>query len=209
MCRPDPFISLSVKIMPLKVLGSDGRGNFAAYFNALAYAANNGVHVTNASLGGIVSGSESSYYHTLYDSAGTGNMLNVVAAGNEGLNIDKDSRFWVPAEINRSNLITVGATDHKDSIASFSNFGNTSVDLTAPGVDILSTTWGGSTGYKSGTSMATPHAAGVAALVLSRYPSLIGNPDAVKSRIESGVDHISSHGNIRTGGRLNAYNAVY
>jgi len=201
-------VNWTVTIMPIKVLASNGRGTFAAYFNALAYAAQNGAHVTSASLGGIVSDSISNY-NSLYDAANTGSMLNIVAAGNEGLNIDKDSRLWIPAEIDRSNLITVGATDHSDSIASFSNYGSTSVDLTAPGVDILSTTWGGGTGYMSGTSMATPHVSGVAALVLSRYPEFIGNPSGLRTRIESGVDVVSGHGNIRTGGRLNAYNAAY
>lgn len=201
-------VNWTVKIMPIKVLGASGSGTFAAYFNGLAYAAHNGAHVTSASLGGIVSDSIS-YYHSLYDAANTGSMLNVVAAGNEGVNIDKDSRLWIPAEIDRSNLITVGATDHNDSIASFSNYGTTSVDLTAPGANILSTLWGGGTGYKSGTSMATPHVSGVAALVLSRYPGLIGNPSGLRNRIEAGVDVVSGHGNIRTGGRLNAYNAAY
>jgi len=201
-------VNWTVTIMPIKVLASNGRGTFAAYFNALAYAAQNGAHVTSASLGGIVSDSISNY-NSLYDAANTGSMLNIVAAGNEGLNIDKDPRLWIPAEIDRSNLITVGATDHSDSIASFSNYGSTSVDLTAPGVDILSTTWGGGTGYMSGTSMATPHVSGVAALVLSRYPEFIGNPSGLRTRIESGVDVVSGHGNIRTGGRLNAYNAAY
>ena len=201
-------VNWTVTIMPIKVLASNGRGTFAAYFNALAYAAQNGAHVTSASLGGIVSDSISNY-NSLYDAANTGSMLNIVAAGNEGLNIDKDPRLWIPAEIDRSNLITVGATDHSDSIASFSNYGSTSVDLTAPGVDILSTTWGGGTGYMSGTSMATPHVSGVAALVLSRYPEFIGNPSGLRTRIESGVDVVSGHGNIRTGGRLNAYNAAF
>ncbi len=99
------------------------------------------------------------------------------------------------------------ATDNRDTLASFSNFGASTVDLAAPGENVLSTLPGNRYGYYSGTSMATPHVTGVAALLKSQQPTL--DDAQLKARILDGVD---AKGNLSermlTGGRLNAANAL-
>jgi len=96
----------------------------------------------------------------------------------------------------------VAATDHNDGLADFSQFGKRTVDLGAPGVDILSTVPGGKYDVYSGTSMATPHVAGAATLVASNFPDITN--DQLKERLLGGADKIESlAGKTVTGGRLN------
>ena len=134
----------------------------------------------------------------------------MAAAGNggsDGVGDDNDSFPHYPSSYDSANLIAVAVTDHNDSLASFSNFGNISVDLAAPGVSILSTVPFDGYDSFSGTSMATPHASGVAALVYSQFPGL--TPAQVKDRILSGVDPVPGLSGVTvTGGRLNAANAL-
>ena len=112
-----------------------------------------------------------------------------------------------PSGYGLDNIISVAATDHNDILASFSNYGATTVDLGAPGVSILSTLPGGSYGYLSGTSMATPHVAGVVSLVRSLHPEW--SYDTVVSQVLSTADPVSAlAGKVLTGGRLNAAEAV-
>src|SRR5207244_3681082 len=114
---------------------------------------------------------------------------------------------------NLDNIIAVAATDRNDKLASFSNYGATSVDIAAPGVDILSTTPhsltspNGTYSYYSGTSMATPHVTGVVALVLSQHPDWTYSQ--IVSQILNTADPVAGlSGKVATGGRLDAYNAV-
>src|SRR6202008_2903018 len=110
-----------------------------------------------------------------------------------------------PASYDASNVITVAATDNTDHLASFSNFGS-SVDLAAPGVDILSTAIGGGYLYASGTSMATPQVSGAAALVLSKCA--LGTA-ALKATLLSQVDVLGSlTGWVHSNGRLNVSRAL-
>ena len=112
-----------------------------------------------------------------------------------------------PAGYDLDNIIAVAATDHNDERASFSNYGETWVDLAAPGVDILSTTPGDTYGLKSGTSMAAPHVSGAAALAWSVSPQ--ANYQTIRDALFAGVDSIPSMSGITaTGGRLNAMRTI-
>jgi serine protease len=92
----------------------------------------------------------------------------VAAAGNSGSN--NDTTPFYPGSYTQDNVVSVAAVDSNNQLASFSNFGATSVDIAAPGVSIVSTLPGGSYGSLSGTSMATPHVTGVIALVRDQHP---------------------------------------
>ena len=131
-------------------------------------------------------------------------MLFVASAGNDGTNNDVTPRY--PSSYNVPNVIAVAATDNRDLLAPFSNYGPTSVHLAAPGSNILSTTPGDLYQYLSGTSMAVPHVSGTAALVLSRCPM---DTATLKSTLLSTVDAIPVlTGKVLTGGRLNANAAI-
>ena len=140
--------------------------------------------------------------------------LIVCAAGNTttgGINIDYEGNNRFPACYTYNNVLTVGASTSSDEMAYFSNYGETSVDIFAPGYSILSTVPENlnSSGYmtKNGTSMATPFVAGVAALILSHNETLSAKD--VKKIILDGGDHVDAFsGKCSTGGRLNAYKAL-
>ncbi|MEC4675681.1 MAG: S8 family serine peptidase [Nitrospirota bacterium] len=122
------------RIMPLRFLGVSGAGDTADAIVAIEYAADNGARVINASWGG------GPYSQSLYDAieyARTKNVIFVAAAGNEAN--DNDTSPAYPASYDLENIISVAAVDDADALASFSNYGLTSVDLGAPGVGIYST----------------------------------------------------------------------
>jgi hypothetical protein len=195
-------VNWNVKIMALKFLNFLGSGTTANAISATLYAASHGARVANNSWGG------GAFSQALLDAinqgAGAG-MLFVAAAGNDG--VDNDAGTFYPATYDADAIVAVAATDHNDTIASFSNFGRTTVDLGAPGASIYSTTRGGSYGFKSGTSMATPHVSGVAALIAAQFPgaTVFGG----KALLLRSVDpNTSLDGKTTTGGRLNAGSAV-
>ena len=203
----------NAKVMPLKFLGGDGTGYTSDAIAAVNYATdmrrNRGVNVrlTNNSWGG-----GGGYSQSLYDAIAahnTAGVMFVAAAGNGGadqIGDNNDSVASYPANYDLPNVISVAATDHNDVLGSFSNYGATTVDLAAPGVQILSTYPGG-WGYSSGTSMATPHVAGVAALAWSLSPN--ASVAHVRSALLSGTEAVSGlTGKTATGGRLNAHRTL-
>lgn len=195
-------VNWSAKIMALKFLDDNGEGTDFAAIQAIEYAVMMGADVTNNSWGGY------SFSQGIYDAiveAGEAGQLFIAAAGNESNNNDLVPSY--PASYNLDNVISVAATDHRDDLANFSNIGAQTVDLGAPGVDILSTLPGGGYGVLSGTSMAAPHVAGAAALILGTEPGL--SPAEVKERLLTSVDPLPDlTGNTVTGGRLNLAGAL-
>jgi len=196
-------------IMGAKFLDASGSGSTAGAINAIEFAiqakaifgANANVRVLSNSWGG---GGFSRALLDEINKANANGMLFVAAAGNNGAN--NDITPFYPATYNAPNVVAVAATDNNDMLASFSNFGATTVDLGAPGVDVLSTTRNNTYSYFSGTSMATPHVAGAAALVLSTC-SL--DTAGVKSNLLNNVDTLGSlTGRVLTNGRLNVNKAI-
>jgi len=196
-----------IRIMPLKFLGADGSGSTSSAISAIYYAVNNGAQVISNSWGG------GGYSQALYDAlayAYNNRVFLAAAAGNSAKNNDTTAMY--PANYVIPSQISVGATSDSDSLASFSNFGKSTVHLTAPGVYILSSipTVGSPSNrfaYMSGTSMATPYVAGLAALVMREAPSLTGYQ--VKNVIMNNLDIVSGlSSKIVSSGRVNAYRAV-
>jgi hypothetical protein len=188
-------VSWRASLMPLRVLDADGEGTVADVVDAYAYAAAEGAPIVNASLG--APGFSFTEYDTLRSLPGT---LFVVAAGNDGASNETDPHY--PCSYDLPNIVCVAASNNRDGLAGFSNYGATTVDLAAPGRSILST-WPGGFAYSSGTSMATPHVSGVAALV---YSHLAGPTVAdLRYALLAGVDPKPAFaGKTVTGGRLNA-----
>ena len=131
-------------------------------------------------------------------------MLFVAGAGNDSF--DNDVEPFYPASFDAPNVISVTATDNTDDLAWFSNYGASSVHLGAPGVDILSTTIGNHYAFLSGTSMATPHVSGAAALVLSACAL---DTATLKETLLGTVDPLPVLAGLTTsGGRLDVYSAL-
>ena len=165
-------------IIPVKVLGSTGSGSYSGVIAGVDYVGANGTNgdVANLSLGGPVS-------QALDDAILAASQKGIkfaLAAGNESSDANNSS----PARVNGTNIVTISAMDINDNWASFSNFGNPPVDFAAPGVAVKSTWKGGGYNTISGTSMASPHAAGVLLLGASRTDGTVnndpdGNADAI------------------------------
>jgi subtilisin family serine protease len=156
-------VAKKTKLFAIKVLSNSGAGSTSGVMAGINFAANDAKSrgcakgaVANLSLGG----SKSSALNTAVARAVATGLFVVAAAGNAATDASNTS----PAS--EATAFTVGATDSSDQFASFSNFG-ASVDILAPGVSIISTSNTGGTQIKSGTSMATPHVAGLAAYLLS------------------------------------------
>jgi subtilisin family serine protease len=194
-------INWTGRVAALKFLDWFGSGTTADAIRALDYATQNGIRITNNSWGG---GEGSQALLDAIERAGAAGGLVVAAAGNDG--VDADVTPMYPAAFPSPAILSVAATDSRDGLASFSNRGRTSVDLGAPGVSIYSTLPGGGYDWWSGTSMATPHVAGTAALVKAARPA--ATPMAIKALLMRTVDPKASLAATATGGRLNAGAAV-
>ncbi len=197
-------VNWNVSILPVKFLNSDGSGSLADAVEAIKYATKMGVNVMNNSWGG--GGYSKTMYSAIKDARDKG-ILFVAAAGNEYNNNDKEKAY--PASYDLENVVAVAATDNRDRLATFSNFGAKSVHLAAPGVNIFSTIPTSKGGYDtfSGTSMACPHVVGAAALLWSANPTF--DYKQIKNRLLQTVDKVSTlSGKVLSGGRLNVYKAL-
>ena len=205
----------TVRIMALKFLNSQGYGYMSDAIECIQYGIAKGAHIINASWGSY---EDSQSLNDAIEAAKNADILFVAAAGNDRNNNDLEPAY--PASSDCDNIISVAASDDNDHLASFSNYGPSSVDVAAPGVNIYSTLLNNGFDYKSGTSMATPHVTGLAALIKSYFwgsPSRQNgepNPAAmgwqqIKNRILSTAEQNPSlAGKILTGGRINAQAAL-
>ncbi|MBY0495569.1 MAG: S8 family serine peptidase [Cyanobacteria bacterium] len=196
-------------MMGLKFLSASGSGTTSDAIKAIEFAiqakaalgVDANVRVLSNSWGG---GGYSLALGNQIEAANGADMLFVAAAGNDGLNNDIYPHY--PSSYANNNVVSVLASTNRDQRASFSNYGVTSVDIAAPGSQILSTVLNNSYAFYSGTSMATPHVSGAAALVLSACPM---NTTDLKNLLLSSVDLPASlSGWTATGGRLAVNNAV-
>ncbi|MEL6478075.1 MAG: S8 family serine peptidase [Pseudomonadota bacterium] len=194
-------VAPDAQVMALRI-GSDDSDLLSGFaiLEAIEYAVANGARVSNNSYGPI-----GAFARPVIEAAGEAGHLFVAAAGNDSQDQDAISasqRIW-----DLDNVISVAASSLDDTLASFSNFGATTVDLAAPGHFILSSALGSGARFLSGTSMAAPHVAGAAALAWALDPTL--TVEEVKEAILSTVDPIAAlDGLVETGGRLNVANLV-
>ena len=200
-------VSWNVKLMPIKLYSDGGDATTSDAIDCFHYATmmrTNGhnLRVINASWG------EKEFSQGLYEAvsnSGVAGILCSASAGNDNHDLDSDPQY--PAGFDLANVIAVAATTETDARRSSSNYGATSVDLGAPGQNILSTTLNGGYEYSHGTSRSAPLVAGTAALLWDMVPSL--SLREVKAAILNGTDPVSSlEGITVTGGRLNAYRAA-
>jgi subtilisin family serine protease len=207
-------VAPGIKVMAVKFIdGSTTCGSDDMAINAIDYAASFGVPIINASWGGP---DPSSVLDLAIAESGA---LLVAAAGNGGLsgvgiNIDApDGPRFYPANSTLPNVVTVAAVDQTGKLASFSNYGTTSVDLSAPGTNVLSAIPGEPGcnpcwAWIAGTSMAAPHVSGVAALALSVMSGTPG-PVALRTRVQSTGQALASTATKTATGRLvNALRAI-
>ena len=199
-------VNWDVQLLPCKFLNSSGYGDTASAISCLTLVdqlKKSGVNIvaTNNSWGG---GNFSQALQDAITAQMKDGILFVAAAGNDFS--DNDQTPVYPASTAVPNVISVAATDRNDQVASFSNLGRRSIDIGAPGVDILSTTPNNTYMLASGTSMAAPHVTGVAALLAAQDPSRDWR--AIKNLILAGGDSISSLSDTVTGKRLDAYGAM-
>ncbi|MGI8812364.1 MAG: S8 family serine peptidase [Pyrinomonadaceae bacterium] len=212
-------VNWAVKIMPIKIYSPNGADTTSAMlvnaYNYVRMMKQRGVNirVTNNSYGGCgeACGYDQATKDAL-DAMGDAGILNVFAAGNSNVNNDVNPSGSYPSVYTSPSILAVAASTSTDARASFSSWGPTSVDLAAPGSGVLSTynRSDTDTATLSGTSMATPHTAGAAALLSAYNPSL--SAASLKATLMNTVDVITTPTNwsvfVKSGGRLNVFAAL-
>lgn len=204
-------INWNVKLMALKFLSKEGFGASADAYRAILYALQNNVDVLSNSWGG---GDKDDLIEYAIQKAKNSGVLFVAAAGNSASNNDHFPHY--PSNYEVDNVVSVAATDNKDQIANFSNYGASTVHIAAPGVSIMSTIPVSMSSNKkfayaaySGTSMATPFVAGAAALLIAHDANLRKKPMEIKKRLLSTVDVLPQlSGLVSSQGRLNVHSAL-
>jgi alpha-tubulin suppressor-like RCC1 family protein/subtilisin family serine protease len=201
---PHVGVAWSVKLMACKFLSSSGSGSTSDAIKCINFAVAKGAHILSNSWGG---GGYSQALADAITAANASDVLFVAAAGNSGSNSDLIPSY--PASYTHDNIISVASIDRQDMLSYFSNYGATSVDIAAPGSNIYSCYATSDTSYytASGTSMATPHVAGVAALVLADAPG-ISTADLRERILAGAIATPALSGKVVTGGRVNAHNSL-
>jgi len=205
-------IGWSANIMCLKVLDSAGNSTISKAVEAVYFAINHRARIINMSWGYVPSSSPSRALSDAINAAKNSGILVIASAGNGvsgvGQNNDSNSnQANYPSSYSQDNIIAVAATDTQDELASFSNYGASTVDLGAPGVSILSTHPHNDYRFFTGTSASAPHVSGAAALIWALNPDL--NYSQVKRLLLETTDPLPSLSDKSlTGGRLNIANAI-
>jgi subtilisin family serine protease len=194
-------VNWKVKLMALKFLSAQGGGTLEGAVKSIDYATKMGVDIMSNSWGG---GGPSDALKEAIERAHAAGIVFLAAAGNNSSN--NDANPYYPASYQIPNLIAVAAIDNKGSLASFSNYGRRSVHVGAPGVNVYSSVLNNGYAHYSGTSMATPHVAGVAGLLLANEPNLTNIE--VKERLMRSSRPLSSLKDKSHGGLVSAYNAL-
>ena len=214
-------VNWNVKIMAVKIYSPNGTDSTSSMlvnaYNYVRMMKNRGVNirVTNNSYGdcGEACGYDQATKDAL-DAMGNAGVLSVFAAGNDNQNVDSfpsggNPSPGYPARYTSPSVIGVAASTSTDARSSFSNYGVTSIDLAAPGSGVLSTYGNSDASYAtlSGTSMATPHVTGAAALLSAYNPNL--SVASLKATLMNTVDVLPAwNGLVKTGGRLNVSRAL-
>jgi subtilisin family serine protease len=196
-------VAWQVQIMVCKCFNSQGKGTVSDCVTCIDYARTNGARIINASWGFTNSLALSNAVYSLRDAG----IIVVAACGNDATNTDVNPTY--PASYPMDNVVSVAATASDDSLASFSNYGATTVHLAAPEVNICSTFVATDSFYytDSGTSFAAPYVAGAFALMLAEYPA--ESYQQIINRVLSATDPLPSlTGKCVTGGRLSLRKAL-
>lgn len=207
-------VAWNISILPMKIFPEDGLAPQSASNNAIEYVTmlrESGVNIvaSNNSWGSVRENSpdqfDDSQRIAIQDHTDSG-ILFVAAAGNDTLDNDSPQAAY-PASYTNPDIIAVAATDNKDGLATFSNYGLTAVDVGAPGVQVLTTENGGGYELIDGTSFASPYTAGVIGLMASL--NRFANKTQLKNALYASVDQIPAlQGRTVTGGRVNAFKAL-
>ena len=196
-------VNWNVSLMALKFLDNTGSGSTSDAIEAIIYAADMGANILNNSWGG---GGFSQALEDAITYAKNKGVLFVAAAGNDSKNTDLDPNY--PSNYEVANVISVAASTDDDKLAGFSNYGAQTVDLAAPGESIYSSIPNNRYASLSGTSMATPHVVGAAALIWAHYLQN-SNWENVKFRLFGSADYVFNlQGKVLLDGRLNVNTAL-
>lgn len=183
-------VAPEAQLYALKVFGSTGSGSFSDVVAAVEWCMKNGIQVTNNSYGAPSDPGKT--VKAVFDKAASAGIINVASAGNDGSGTDT---VEYPAKF--SSVIAVSATDSNDNLASYSSTGP-NIELAAPGSSIYSTLPGGGYGYKSGTSMASPHVAGAAAVLYGMGTADLNGDglisDDIRNLLEVSADDLGASG---------------
>lgn len=187
-------VDWNARIMPVKVLNASGSGSYTGIANGITWAADNGAKVISMSLGG---GSGSSTLESAVNYAASKGVVIVAAAGNSNTTAPSYPAYYAAC-------IAVGSTTSTDARSSFSNYGASWVDVAAPGSSIYSTYDGNTYATLSGTSMSTPHVAGLAGLLFAKHGTS-ASASTIRNAIEQNCDNV---GTWVAYGRINVAKAL-
>jgi len=198
-------VSPKVSLMILKYYDPKGNdlNNLVNTVKAIDYAVNQNCNIINYSGGGVAPSPEE---RAAIERANQKGILFVAAAGNERSN--SDVRKYYPADYGLPNILSVTAIDRFQNVLPSSNYGEQTVDIAAPGNDIISTLPNGQYGYMTGTSQATAFASGVAALVMANNSNLRKADEIKKYLTQTGDNDEKLAGKTRWRKRLNSYKAL-